>query len=312
LASLRASLAWQLQMGVDETVADAALIPPPASWQAATAPTVSKSPEKPAPPAAEAVRPRSLPIGQTLTQPAPPAIKSLAEPAAAVFAAAPSPVSSSPLDGVASMARRPASPVSLSAADYPKVSDLAGLRAALDQFDECGLKAFATNLVFSDGDPTAPVMVIGEAPGAEEDRLGKPFVGQSGQLLDKVLASVGLSRASNCYISNVIFWRPPGNRPPTDRELAQCLPFVEKHIALKAPRLIVLVGGIAVKALLQKKDGITRLRGSWHDYRNAAFASDQPSIPVLATYHPAFLMRSPGHKRDSWHDMVRLKQRLAQ
>ncbi len=194
---------------------------------------------------------------------------------------------------------------------YPTDCDLAGLRAAVEGYDDCLLKSFATNMVFADGNPAAPLMLMGEAPGADEDRLGKPFVGQSGQLLDKMLASIAVDR-DNAYISNVIFWRPPGNRPPTDREIAQCLPFVEKHIALVAPKLLVLVGGIAVKAILQRKEGITRLRGQWHDYRNPAFATDQPSIKVLATYHPAFLMRSPANKREAWLDMLKIKQALAE
>lgn len=194
---------------------------------------------------------------------------------------------------------------------YPTDCDLAGLRAAVEGYDDCLLKSFATNMVFADGNPAAPLMLMGEAPGAEEDRLGKPFVGQSGQLLDKMLASIAVNR-DNAYISNVIFWRPPGNRPPTDREIAQCLPFVEKHIALVAPKLLVLVGGIAVKAILQRKEGITRLRGQWHDYRNPAFATDQPSIKVLATYHPAFLMRSPANKREAWLDMLKIKAALAE
>jgi DNA polymerase len=188
---------------------------------------------------------------------------------------------------------------------------LDALQREVAAYEACGLKSFATNLVFGDGNPRAPVMLIGEAPGAEEDRLGKPFVGQSGQLLDKMLASIGITRES-AYISNMIFWRPPGNRPPTDREIAQCLPFVERHIALIAPKFLVLVGGIAVKGILQRKEGITRLRGQWHDYRNPAFREDQPSVRALATYHPAFLMRSPGNKRESWLDMLKLKQALAE
>ncbi|MBM3602652.1 MAG: uracil-DNA glycosylase [Alphaproteobacteria bacterium] len=193
---------------------------------------------------------------------------------------------------------------------YPADCDLAGLRDAVEAYEDCGLKTFATNTVFADGNPNAPIMLIGEAPGAEEDRLGKPFVGQSGQLLDKMLASIAVDR-QNAYISNVLFWRPPGNRPPTDREIAQCLPFVEKHIALVAPKLLVLVGGIAVKAILQRKEGITRLRGQWHDYRNPAFGDNQPSIRVLATYHPAFLMRSPANKREAWLDMLKIKVALS-
>jgi len=180
------------------------------------------------------------------------------------------------------------------------------LKAAVAAFDGCALKATATNLVFSDGNPAAPVMLVGEAPGADEDRQGKPFVGVSGQLLDRMLAGIGLDR-TGVYITNVIPWRPPANRTPSAAELAACLPFVQRHIALVNPQILVLVGGISAKALLETSEGIMRLRGKWRDYRVAETGA---VIPVLPTYHPAYLLRQPAQKRDSWRDLLSIKQKI--
>jgi DNA polymerase len=182
------------------------------------------------------------------------------------------------------------------------------LRAALSTFDGCPLRQTAMNLVFADGNPSAPVMFIGEAPGEDEDRQGKPFVGVSGQLLDRMLAGVGLDRTS-IYISNAIFWRPPGNRSPTDAEIAACLPFVERHIALVKPKFLVLMGGVAAKTLLRTKEGITRMRGKWVDYRLAGDGSETV-IPCLPTYHPAYLLRQPAAKRQAWNDIISLINRI--
>lgn len=181
------------------------------------------------------------------------------------------------------------------------------LQAAVATFEGCGLKRTATNTVFADGNPAAAVMVIGEAPGADEDRLGRPFVGRSGQLLDRMLAAIGLSRQQNVYITNILFWRPPGNRKPTETEIAACLPFVWRHIALVAPRIIVLCGGTATAALLGRAEGITRLRGRWFDL--AVPGSDRP-LPTLTTYHPSFLLRAPARKSESWRDFLNLKLKL--
>jgi len=149
-------------------------------------------------------------------------------------------------------------------------------------------------------------MVIGEAPGADEDLQGKPFVGLSGQLLDKMLAAIGLTRET-VYISNIVPWRPPGIRQPSSSEIALCLPFIQKHISLIAPEVILVVGGVAAKSLLGRTEGITRLRGLWTDHTSPYLES---SIPVLATFHPAYLLRSPGQKREAWKDMRILKARL--
>jgi uracil-DNA glycosylase family 4 len=183
---------------------------------------------------------------------------------------------------------------------------LAELEAAVRAFTGCGLKATAARTVFADGNPAADLMIIGEGPGGEEDRLGLPFVGASGKLLDRMLAAIGRDRSA-AYISNVVFWRPPGNRKPSPVELAQCLPFVQRHIALAAPRLLLLAGDTAAKTLLQRSEGITRLRGRWCDYCPAPGA---PTIPTLPSYHPSYLLRSPAQKRDSWRDFLAIQVKL--
>ena len=183
---------------------------------------------------------------------------------------------------------------------------VAELAEALAAFDGCPLKRTATNLVFADGNPEARVMLIGEAPGADEDRLGKPFVGASGQLLDRVLAGIGLDRRS-AYITNIIFWRPPGNRPPTAAEVAACLPFVERHIELVSPELLVLLGAPSAQTILARTDGISRLRGRWFPYQSAGLAHPVPAMP---TYHPAYLLRQAGQKRAAWRDWLAILTRL--
>jgi DNA polymerase len=183
---------------------------------------------------------------------------------------------------------------------------VAELAEALAAFDGCPLKRTATNLVFADGNPEARVMLVGEAPGADEDRLGRPFVGVSGQLLDRMLACIGLDRRS-AYITNVIFWRPPGNRPPTAAEVAACLPFVERHVELVAPDLLVLLGAAAAQTLLARSDGISRLRGRWFQYESAGMVRPVPAMP---TYHPAFLLRQPAQKRAAWRDWLAVLARL--
>jgi uracil-DNA glycosylase family 4 len=168
------------------------------------------------------------------------------------------------------------------------------------------LKKTAINTVFSDGNPKAKVMVIGEAPGADEDRQGLPFVGLSGKLLDRMFASIGLDRTT-IYITNIIPWRPPGNRQPTPSETNLCLPFVERHIELVSPEFLVLVGGTAAKSILQSTEGIMKLRGRWLSYQTSTM---QKPIKTLATFHPAYLLRAPGQKRLAWLDLLMLKQAL--
>ena len=198
--------------------------------------------------------------------------------------------------------------VSLAAGLAAAAGSLDALRDAMAGFEGSPLRETATNLVFADGVPGSGLMLIGEAPGADEDRLGKPFVGVSGRLLDRMLASIGLGRERDFYVTNILPFRPPGNRTPTDAEIALFLPFVLRHVELAAPRLLVLLGGTAAKALLRSREGITRLRGRWHDV--APRGEDSAPWPALATLHPAYLLRNPAAKKDAWHDLLLLRRRL--
>ena len=242
-------------------------------------------------------------------------------PRAAAVAAVPSPASrptpsiTLPPLGAPAIARppnaKPIVPASNEIAGARKLAEaattLAELEAAIASFEGCALRKTATHTVFADGTPHAPVMVIGEAPGADEDRVGKPFVGRSGQLLDRMLAAIGLERTRNVYISNIVFWRPPGNRKPTDAEIALCLPFVWRQIALCAPRIVVLSGGTATSAMLGRAEGITKLRGKWFDLPVSGL--DSP-VPALTTYHPSFLLRTPARKSESWRDFLELQSKI--
>ncbi|WP_108485232.1 uracil-DNA glycosylase [Oceaniglobus ichthyenteri] len=197
-----------------------------------------------------------------------------------------------------------ADPVALAHTALSGVRDLAGLRAAMAGFEGCELKRGARNTVFADGLAGARVMVIGEAPGREEDSVGKPFVGRAGQLLDRMFAAIGLGRentgADGLYITNIMPWRPPENRDPNPEEIATMMPFVQRHVELAAPEVLVLMGNISCYALLGRK-GVTRLRGQWAEALN---------LPVLPMFHPAYLLRNPGAKRDAWHDLLMLQARL--
>lgn len=178
---------------------------------------------------------------------------------------------------------------------------VAELRAAVQSFEGCTLKATARNTVFSDGPDDAKVLVIGEAPGKDEDERGKPFVGRSGQLLDRMFNIIGLSRSSNILISNTIYWRPPGNRDPTQGEILACLPFVERLIAISKPKLLILVGKSAAHTLLRREDGVTKLRG-----RRLAYANPEIDAPInaMVMLHPAYLLRQPQQKRLAWADLL--------
>jgi len=214
----------------------------------------------------------------------------------------------------ASAPQRAATPASIPLQEQPGASNarelaqscqtLTELRAALETFEGCALRKTAKNLVFSDGNPEASVMLVGEAPGRDEDLQGLPFVGRSGQLLDRMLAGIELDRSS-VYIINTLPWRPPGNRPPTADELAICEPFVERQIELVAPKLLVCVGGVSAKQMLKTDTGIMRLRGRWMNY-----PSQPGGIPLLPIFHPAFLLRQPAHKRLAWRDLLSLRQKL--
>ncbi|MGL4439840.1 MAG: uracil-DNA glycosylase [Bosea sp. (in: a-proteobacteria)] len=183
-------------------------------------------------------------------------------------------------------------------------STLDTLKAALAGFDGCALKATAKNLCFADGNPASRIMLVGEAPGADEDRMGLPFVGVSGQLLDRMLAAIGLARATGVYIANIVPWRPPGNRTPTTQEMMICKPFIERQIELCAPDILVTIGAPSSQALLGVK-GIMAERGKWRDYR--AGTRTVPAMPML---HPAYLLRTPIAKRQAWADLRALKAAL--
>ena len=180
------------------------------------------------------------------------------------------------------------------------------LVAAVRAFEGCALKRTATNTVIGDGNPEARLMIVGEAPGAEEDRQGLPFVGPAGRLLDRMLAAIGLDRSA-VYITNMLPWRPPGNRSPTAEEIAICQPFLERQIELIAPRILVLVGGISAKALLNRREGITRLRGQWFPFSTPRM---EGTIQATATFHPAYLLRTPSAKREVWRDLLAIEDKM--
>ena len=246
--------------------------------------------------------------------------------------ALPSPAPSAPVPAPAPAARAPARPVAPTPLRSPmpapasrgpvpiespqlvenaralaeSCSTLAELEAAIRGFEGCVLKRTAKNTVFADGTPGAPVMVVGEAPGADEDRLGKPFVGVSGQLMDRMMAAIGLTRDGGFYITNILFWRPPGNRTPTVAEQAMCLAFTRRHIELARPKVLLLAGGTSVKAVLDTTEGITRMRGKWVSYR----LGDGTELPTMPTFHPAYLLRTPASKRLSWLDLLAVDKKL--
>jgi uracil-DNA glycosylase len=183
---------------------------------------------------------------------------------------------------------------------------LEALRALLENFDGCALKATATRLVFADGNPQARIMFVGEAPGREEDIEGLPFVGRSGKLLDRMISAIGLDRSS-AYIANVIPWRPPGNRTPTPQETQICLPFIQRQIELVNPDVLVTLGNPSTQALLSTREGIMKTRGKWLDYDTGTRV-----IRALATFHPAYLLRSPSYKRMAWQDLRAIAKALEQ
>lgn len=228
----------------------------------------------------------------------------------AAVAAPAAPVLAAPAPAAPAVLRAPAAPLvpvpAAAARLAAEAADLDALQAAIRATDS-PLKDTASNLVFADGNPASGLMLVGEAPGADEDRLAKPFVGVSGQLLDRMFASIGLDRSKDFYVTNILPWRPPGSRTPTDAEINLFLPFVLRHIALVRPRHLVLLGGVAAKTLLRSREGITRLRGRWHRMEG----EDEVPLPALATLHPAYLLRSPAAKRDAWADLVLLRRTLA-
>lgn len=253
--SALSALVWQIELGVDETIADAPI----------NRYDVPAAVAKPAPPRAAAA-------------------------VAKVVASAPPPIPQAvEVDAVAA-----------ARAAAEAAQDLDMLRAAFAAFDLCDLKRGARNLVFSGGTPGARVMIVGEAPSIEEDRAGQPFVGDAGQLLDKMLAAIDLSRESSVYITNILPWRPPQDRDPKPEEIAMMQPFLHRHIALAKPDVLILMGNQSCQALLGKR-GITRVRGDWVEVQG---------IPALPMFHPTYLLGTPSAKRETWADLLALKARL--
>jgi len=291
-------LRWQLEMGADEALDESAV-----DRYAATAATAVARPMTTIPAAASGL---PAPAGPAPRQPGPPAAPvGLNERAGARPAAAQPPRSGAAVARPAVAIESPqlvADAAGLAAA----CTTLAELERAIQGFDACALKRTARNTVFADGVAGAEVMIVGEAPGGDEDRLGKPFVGVSGQLLDRMFATVGLERTRNLYITNILFWRPPGNRTPTPGESAICLAFTRRHIELARARILVLAGGSPAKAVLETTEGILKLRGRWTEY----VLGDGTRIPTLPTLHPAYLLRTPAAKRQSWRDLLLIQERL--
>lgn len=238
------------------------------------------------------------PIDRFAVKSAQPQSVSGATPPAAAAPARPKPAADAPLGAADAVA------------DSRKIAagcdSLDALRTALEAFDGCALKQTATNLVFGDGAEDADVMFVGEAPGRDEDIQGLPFVGASGQMLDRMLSFIGLDR-TKFYITNTLYWRPPGNRTPSDAEIAICRPFLERHISLINPKVIVFVGGASAKAMLNTTQGITKIRGRWHDYSQDGWDA---AIPALPTFHPAYLLRNSAHKKLAWRDAVQLRRKM--
>jgi DNA polymerase len=229
------------------------------------------------------------------------------------FAASAAPSRARPAPAAAAPAPAPtAAPVALSLpADAGETAVLAAtantleeLRTIMDAYEGCALKKRATQLVFADGNPEAEIMLVGEGPGEQEDLQGKPFVGRAGQLLDRMLAAIGLDR-TKVYIANMVPWRPPGNRDPSPEELAQCTPFLLRQVELVAPKLLVTLGNVPTKSLFQTSNGITRMRGQWRDLTVGNHA-----VRALATLHPAYLLRTPASKALAWQDMLSLKMAM--
>lgn len=239
-----------------------------------------------------------------------------AAPAAAAAVVAPAPADAMPAARPAPPQFAPSAPgatptIGVAEAEAARIAaasaeTLDALREALARFEGCPLRLTARSLVFADGNPNARIMLVGEAPGREEDLQGVPFVGRSGQLLDRMLAAIGLGR-QDVYIANVVPWRPPGNRTPTPEETAICRPFIRRQIELVDPDVLICLGGAAAKELLETREGILRLRGQWLGYDTG-----RRQIRAMATLHPAYLLRQPLQKRLVWRDLLALKAALSQ
>jgi DNA polymerase len=313
----RALLAWYAMAGVDEAIADG-----PTDWAAMrslVAGTDAPSAPRAQPPARPAGPPPAPPAGATAQRgvparpapppwdgpPEPPPIDDFDEPVPDHFR---TPGPPQPLRPVAPLRRAPSLPPDaavMAAREQARAAkSLDELRASLEAFDGCGLKATATKLCFYRGVPQARLMVIGEAPGRDEDLDGKPFVGRAGRLLDKMLAAIGIDESS-VHITNIVYWRPPGNRTPTPQEAQVCMPFLARQIELVAPDVILLAGGAAAKQVLDTPEGIMRLRGHWRTYQ-----AGERAVRAMATLHPAYLLRTPAAKRNAWRDLMAVRLAL--
>lgn len=291
LEGLAALLAWYREMGVD-----AALGGEPVDWLARgeVAPGAGfRAPARGAP--EPLVQRPSPPAASTHQRPAPPQRASLAATPPAAPRAEPRRFASAPPDAAEVSARQSAR----ASQTLPELGN------ALERFDGCGLKATAKSTCFYRGSPTARLMIIGEAPGRDEDIEGKPFVGRAGQLLDRMLAAIGLDE-SHVHVTNIVYWRPPGNRTPTPLEAQVCRPFLERQVELVAPSVIMLLGGPAMKHIVDLQDGIMRVRGKW---RQVAIGSHKAQ--AMPTLHPAYLLRTPAAKRLAWRDLLLVKEALA-
>ncbi|HWK33878.1 MAG TPA: uracil-DNA glycosylase family protein [Hyphomicrobium sp.] len=287
-------LAWYAAMGVD-----AALAEEPVDWmvrgEAAPGARFSMPVADGASPAAGSAHPRAPSPG-----PAPP----IAPRQGYVSTTAPARPSYQP-PPARQFTGAPAMPAGLEPrVNLPGVRTLEDLGAALSTFDGCGLKATAKNLCFYRGAERAPLLIIGEAPGRDEDLEGKPFVGRAGQLLDRMLAAIDMGEA-NVHITNIVYWRPPGNRTPTPQEALACRPFLERQIALVGPKVVLALGGSAAKQLFDVPDGIMRLRGKWR-----TLEAGGREIKAMATLHPAYLLRTPAAKGMVWRDLLAVKAAL--
>lgn len=273
IEQLITQLAWQAEMGVDEAFLGADALAIPKVRLDKYLPSVASTPSSS------------------------PSVSSAASPSANHMSA---PATTTIADTEPAQTSMPEAP------DLTAITSLTELKDALLAFEGCALKHTASNLVFADGNPGARLMIIGEAPGRDEDMIGLPFVGVSGQLLDKMLASIGLDR-SLVYIANLLPWRPPGNRTPTTEETVMMLPWLRRHVQLANPDFVLILGGSAAKAVLETKGGILKLRGRWQDIDYG----DAIARPTLASLHPAYLLRSPAQKRLSFADILSVNSRLS-
>lgn len=279
--SLIDQLAWQEAMGIDEVLLDDMATDMAVPLSALTGSSVTSPP-------APVTAPGTTPVmAAPAVETAPPDL----------------PSGGKPEDAMTS--RTTASPATMPSADLAAVTSLEALRSALEAFEGCALKHTASNMIFADGNPAARLMVVAEVPGRDEDRVGLPLVGDAGHLFDRMLASIGLSRA-DAYVTTLIPWRPPGNRTPTSEEMDLLLPWLHRHIQLAKPEFLMLLGGAPAKAFLPQQGGILKLRGRWHDLD----LGDGVTCRAMATLHPSYLLRSPAQKRLAYADLLALADKL--